>query len=242
MIITLENGNTYDTSNQHDISLAIANNSGVLAWYVNHPTIEPVRNDQFVGSVLEGGAVNFKNIFFNPHGNGTHTETVGHISKEFVSINEVWQNKLIEAQVVTLEPVKLENGDLVLDMNHVQINPDVDALIIRTLPNSTEKKTLNHSGLNSPYILESSMEIICRSQINHLLIDQPSVDREEDAGHLKNHHSFWDYPKTLNKEKTITELIYVPNEVTDGVYLLNLQVASFENDAAPSKPILYKSA
>jgi hypothetical protein len=39
-------------------------------------------------------------------------------------------------------------------------------------------------------------------------------------------------------EATITEMIYVPDNV-DGSYLLNLQIASFENDASPSKPVLY---
>jgi hypothetical protein len=39
---------------------------------------------------------------------------------------------------------------------------------------------------------------------------------------------------------TITEMIYVPDEVLDGSYVLNLQIASFENDASPSKPILYQ--
>jgi hypothetical protein len=38
---------------------------------------------------------------------------------------------------------------------------------------------------------------------------------------------------------TITELIYVPAEVNDGLYLLNLQVAPFVADAAPSRPVLY---
>jgi hypothetical protein len=38
---------------------------------------------------------------------------------------------------------------------------------------------------------------------------------------------------------TITELIYVEDSVLDGRYILNLQSASFENDASPSKPILY---
>ncbi|MGO3156445.1 MAG: cyclase family protein, partial [Mesonia sp.] len=28
--------------------------------------------------------------------------------------------------------------------------------------------------------------------------------------------------------------------VEDGNYLLNLQIASFHNDASPSKPVLYK--
>jgi len=34
--------------------------------------------------------------------------------------------------------------------------------------------------------------------------------------------------------------VYVPNSIEDGIYLLNLQIASFENDASPSKPVLYK--
>ena len=33
---------------------------------------------------------------------------------------------------------------------------------------------------------------------------------------------------------------YVENKILDGNYILNLQIASFENDASPSKPILYK--
>ena len=38
----------------------------------------------------------------------------------------------------------------------------------------------------------------------------------------------------------ITEFIYVPNAVKDGEYLLNLMIAPFDNDATPSKPILYE--
>jgi hypothetical protein len=43
----------------------------------------------------------------------------------------------------------------------------------------------------------------------------------------------------LQHDKTITELIFVPNEVKDGPYLLNLQTAAFENDATPSRPVIY---
>jgi hypothetical protein len=31
-------------------------------------------------------------------------------------------------------------------------------------------------------------------------------------------------------------MIYVPDNVADGSYLLNLQIASFENDASPVNP------
>jgi hypothetical protein len=76
--------------------------------------------------------------------------------------------------------------------------------------------------------------------IKHLLIDLPSVDRENDGGALAFHHQFWGVPDKLNFERTITELIYVPDSVEDGTYLLELQTAPFENDASPSRPILYQ--
>ena len=97
----------------------------------------------------------------------------------------------------------------------------------------------NHSAQNSPYIISKSFSSIIESNIKHLLIDQPSVDREEDGGELICHHMFWNYPHEINTEKTITELIYVPNTIDDGLYLLNMNVASFKNDAAPSRPVIY---
>jgi hypothetical protein len=41
-------------------------------------------------------------------------------------------------------------------------------------------------------------------------------------------------------EATITEFIYVPDAIEDGTYFLELQLAPFENDASPSRPVLYK--
>ena len=42
-------------------------------------------------------------------------------------------------------------------------------------------------------------------------------------------------------KNTITELIYVPNDVEDGEYLLNIQIAPFESDCAPSRPVLLRT-
>ncbi len=61
---------------------------------------------------------------------------------------------------------------------------------------------------------------------------------------LSAHNIFWETKEkklnvnTLNK--TITEMIFVPDNIKDGKYLLNLQFAPFVADAAPSRPILYK--
>ena len=40
-------------------------------------------------------------------------------------------------------------------------------------------------------------------------------------------------------DATITEMIFVPDEVADGIYALSLQVAPFVADAAPSRPLLF---
>jgi hypothetical protein len=80
---------------------------------------------------------------------------------------------------------------------------------------------------------------ICENNIKHLLLDLPSVDREEDGGKLLAHHAFWNYPAAPRKDATITEMIYVREEIKDGLYLLNLQTAPFENDATPSRPVVF---
>jgi kynurenine formamidase len=99
---------------------------------------------------------------------------------------------------------------------------------------------MQYSNTNPPYILQDAIVFLNEKGIEHLLIDMPSIDRENDEGKLLAHHAFWQYPNNTQFQKTITEFIYVPNEINDGTYILNLQIASFENDASPSKPILYK--
>jgi hypothetical protein len=45
----------------------------------------------------------------------------------------------------------------------------------------------------------------------------------------------------LTRKQTYTDFTcYLFNLGEDGFYFLNLQIASFENDASPSKPVLYK--
>ena len=78
--------------------------------------------------------------------------------------------------------------------------------------------------------------------VQHLLIDLPSVDKEKDDGALLAHKAFWNIPQGPRKNATITEFVYVNDTINDASYVLNLQVAPFENDAAPSRPVLYEIA
>ena len=227
-----------------DISIPLSTEKNcVSAWYVNPMKLEPVENGNWIGDVSKGGSVNFRNITFNPHGNGTHTECVGHISKEFVTINHCLKRFMFLAELITILPTELDNGDFVITKKQLQQalqNIKPEAIIIRTLSNGLNKLTTQYSNTNPPYILEDAILYLNGIGVEHLLIDMPSIDKENDEGKLLAHHAFWQYPNNTQFHKTITEFIYVHNEIMDGTYILNIQIASFENDASPSKPVIYK--
>ena len=232
-----------ETNEPLDLSIGLQSGSKNLrAWYVNPPTFEPVRANGFIGSVVEGGGVNFRDVFFNPHGHGTHTECHGHITPEVVSVNQKLKTYFFKAQLVSVEPKVLENGDELIVKEQLETKlgeSQIEALIIRTLPNTKDKRSKNYSDTNPPYLDLSVIELIESFGIQHLLVDMPSVDRESDEGKLAFHHAFWNVPENPN-DKTITELIYVNDEILDGLYILEMQMAPFENDASPSRPVLYK--
>lgn len=233
-----------DLSKPLDISLSLrGDDKNPIAWYLKAPKIQPVVDGDFIGKVTAGSSTNFNNIFFNPHGHGTHTECVGHITPEFYSINEALKTFFFTSKVISVEPENIGN-DLVITENQIREivqEGEVEALVIRTLPNYIDKRSKKYSHTNWPYLEEAAAKYIRECGIKHLLIDLPSVDKEKDDGKLLAHKAFWDYPKHTRKDATITELIYVPNKIEDGFYILNLQIASFENDASPSKPVLYKT-
>lgn len=246
MIVRLEDGRKIDLSKGFDISLPLSNSeNNPTAWYVQPPRFEPVMENGWVGSVELGGVVNFRNIYFNPHGHGTHTECLGHITQKIYSINEQLKTYFFHAVLISVVPEEVQNNDetdfiITKKTLHALQNIDrVEALVIRSLPNSLAKKTFQYSSTNPPYLSLDCLEEMNRLGVKHLLIDLPSVDRESDGGVLAFHHSFWGVPEKLDRERTITELIYVDNKIPDGEYVLNLQVAPFENDASPSRPVLY---
>jgi kynurenine formamidase len=238
-----------DLSQPIDISIPLSNtDSNPIAWYIDKPVIEPVKMGDWVGKVSEGSSTNFNNIFFNPHGHGTHTECLGHITKDFYSVNQALKQFFFMAELVSVHPEE-QGEDFVITKSQIEAalkGKSPEAIVIRTLPNDAAKKSKNYSNTNPPYLEEAAALYIRECGIKHLLIDMPSVDRESDEGRLVSHKAFWNVKDVHNlnadarHDATITEMIYVNDEVQDGSYLLNLQIASFENDASPSKPVLYR--
>ena len=243
-----------DLSKPIDISIPITNDEhNPIAWYQNAPLIQPVVMGDWIGKVSEGqSSTNFNNLFFNPHAHGTHTECLGHITQDFYSINQCVKQFFFWATLISVQPENVGEDEVIskaqiekalISFRNSEMKPE--AIVIRTLPNEVAKKSFKYSNTNPPYLSEEAALFLRESGIQHLLIDLPSVDKEKDGGKLLAHKAFWNVTDVnqLNEDArlncTITEMIFVSNEVADGNYVLNLQIASFENDASPSKPILY---
>ena len=242
MILHLNETEFINTGKPIDLSIELrAEEDSLKAWGQGSPIIAPVRDGNFIGSVAEGGVVNFKNISFNPHAHITHTECCGHITEAFHSVNDGLKQFFFNAQLISFVPDQ-QNEDEVITLEQlksVQLNKDVEALIIRTIPNSDQKITRAYTGTNPPYLDARIAAYLIAHGIEHVLVDLPSVDREQDSGALAFHHAFWEVPKATNMKRTITEFIYVPNNILDGSFILELQMSSFRNDACPSRPVLY---
>ena len=222
-----------------DLSIPVGD---VKCFYAPDLTMTPYQSGDFIGSVKHGAPVNFFNVAFNPHGNGTHTECMGHITKKQQSVNKHLKRFHFVCYLGSVLLKTSKNGDQIITASRLKKSFPKKlpkAIIIRTIPNPNNKRHKDYSGTNPPYLTTKAMQFLVKKGVKHLLLDLPSVDREKDEGMLSAHKIFWNYPKTNRLDCTITEMIFVPNKIKDGWYLLNLQIAPFNLDATPSKPVIY---
>jgi arylformamidase len=258
-IIIKNNKYLVDFSEGKDLSIPLLFNGKQPNTYgVDRATSTPYSNDEFIGDTRKGGVCNFETYHITPHCNGTHTECIGHLTKERVDLLSSLNDLMIPAHLISINAQKtserylpkLNEGDLLITKEELAEKlkdvPDefLQGLIIRTVPNLKEKKSLDYLKKNTPFFSIDAMEYIHERGVNHLLVDTPSVDRLLDDGILSAHNAFWNTtckqfnPKTKNK--TITEMIFVDNQIQDGHYLLTIQIPAFVSDAAPSRPILFE--
>lgn len=222
-------------------------------------TARPMHSGDFIGDTRLGGSCNAEHVDLIPHCNGTHTECLGHITIERVAVNGLVNDALYLAAVVTVKTVsasiareqtgtRAHKTDQLITRSALRksgLDDGPTALIVRTLPNDRDKTRRNWTENDTPYFSVEAMRWVVDNGIQHLLVDTPSVDRLNDE-QLVAHRIFWGMASgshsvhdATRTEATITELIYVPDQVTDGLYLLDLQIAPFVSDAAPSRPLLY---
>lgn len=246
MIVKIQvNGFEWSADLRKPLSIGITLRNGKdnpNCFYAEMPSIKPFRSGNFIGDIKKGAPVNFKNVSFNPHGNGTHTECSGHILDNGQVVGDLLEHFFFPCRLITLTPTDI-GDDKVLGVgtNLDEYNfKGVEALVIRSLPNSDRKLIKDYSGCNPPYFDPLFMSKVNELDISHFLTDLPSVDKEKDGGKLSSHCSFWNSSFKDRTRCTITELIYVPDGIVDGLYLLELQIMNLDLDASPSRPLLYK--
>ena len=228
----------------------------------------PLAAGDFVGDTRSGGSCNCESVTLVPHCNGTHTEGIGHVTRERVPVHDAALVPLVPAALVsvspqpcaespdTADPVPLD-GDVLITAGALGAAlarlpgvrgaaPGLPAIVVRTLPNAPDKLRRDWMAPPmAPYFSLEAIDLVVSLGVRHLLTDLPSVDRLLDGGRLAGHRRFWGLPPgstdpaaAARPGATVTEMIYVPDELPDGLYALSLQVAAFSSDAAPSRPVL----
>ncbi len=260
---------SFDLSAPIDISIPLEfNGAQPNAYGVEAATAKPCAAGELVGDTRQGGSCNFEEYTLIPHCNGTHTECVGHITHERIAVRDCLSDALVASLLVSIEPelsadtaekysMAMGGADRVITQRRIQAALEqlledgrsgfTGGLIVRTLPNASSKQARRYVDEIPPYFTDDAIRYIVEVGVRHLLVDIPSIDRLYDEGRLSNHRVFWkvesgsfELTEIARRHSTITELTYVPNNVRDGHYLLNLQIPPFVSDAAPSRPLLFR--
>lgn len=254
-----------DASAGHDISIAMDFHGAQPSHFGAGPaTAQPMRSTGFVGDTRAGGSCNAEVLSLNPHCNGTHTECLGHVTRVRHDIVTAAPPALLPAALVSVRPVPAEHSDESTRPHAMRGDrlitaallgeawaglPDgpYPALVVRTLPNHVGKRSRHYTREDDhPYFSLDAIHMLVDRGVQHLLVDTPSIDRFDDQGELAGHRLFWglapgavETGPDSRSGATVTEMIYVEDSLADGVYLLNLQIAPFMSDAAPSRPLLF---
>jgi kynurenine formamidase len=222
----------------------------------------PLAAGDFVGDTRTGGSCNCEVLTLAPHCNGTHTECVGHVTDDRVAVADRVTGGVALARVVTVAPAAAGDtsedsdpaprpGDRLVTAASLrgalgrEDGPAATALVVRTQAGGDPHRAyLGPSP--APYLTRQAAAFLVDAGIETLVLDLPSADRAEDGGRLTAHRIFFGLPPgsrragdALRPRASITEFAWVPPDLADGLYLLDLQLPAFRSDAAPSRPLLY---
>jgi arylformamidase len=198
----------------------------------------------FSGSVEHGASCNCQTLTLIPHCNGTHTECVGHLTREPADAYSIAPFGLLPALLLSVEPTNAESGgesteptpqpgDSLITRSAIveswakakaSSNTNTDtaeqfaptALVIRTLPNNPDKQHLDYTDQTPPYLSREAASLLVERGIEHLVVDLPSIDRSHDEGRLTAHRVFFGLPRGSS---TLTQATRPRSTVTELAYI-----------------------
>lgn len=219
----------------------------------------PSQLNGWVGDLSAGSPVRCHTVTLTPHDNGTHTESARHIGLEAPSPAQCVGAGLFPCALLRVEPTALvdsresvrtpmaEEGDAVVTSASLQaaaarvgLRALPPALLIALQPPDATRAS-KRWGADTPYLTREAVVWLAESGVTHLLLELPSIDRLHDGGWVDNHRLWWSHPAPPTAEptqRTITEMVSVPPSANEGLWLLHLSVAPWDEDAAPSHPWL----
>lgn len=244
MTVNLQSGKMNASANLgkgFDLSISIRKQGNVNCYFLDDPLFSYFESPQFSGNLAAGGSVNCEKISLYPHASGTHTECALHVFDADFDMRHIAVPSLQFCSLISVEPESIGN-DRVITMDSIsRLNNEngIEALIVRTMPNGTDKLSKNYSDSNPPYFEPDVLTHLKQLGFKHILTDLPSIDKESDEGRLAAHKNWFLTDGKASRDRTITELIYVENSIVDGIYLLSMQIPSMQTDAVPSRIIIY---
>ncbi|HVS77481.1 MAG TPA: cyclase family protein [Steroidobacteraceae bacterium] len=227
---------------------------------------QPYSVPGFPGSVARGASCNCASITLIPHCSGTHTECVGHLTREPLHAQRIVPRGLLAALLLSVKPVSAgetpessdpvpQSGDRLVTRAALQAGWPAAlpfaarALLIRTVPNEAGKRSRDYTDTTPPYLTREAARYLLERGIEHLIVDLPSIDRARDEGRLTAHRIFFGLAPgdsalahAARPQCTVTELAYMTDDAADGPYLVQLQVPAINGDAVPCRPLLYRLA
>lgn len=218
----------------------------------------PLAIGDYIGSVKAGGSCNAEVLSYIPHCHGTHTECIGHLTEQRISVSDKVDASPCVAVLITLSGTTTDATDESYTAGSIADEPlmtlqelqqklaglmhlQPKAIIIRTLPNPPEKKFRDYAEQPLyPVFSGQAISWLAQQNLRHLLLDTPSLDRAHDGGALGNHRVWWDVGLHPEAEtRSVTEMIYVADELADGAYWLQLGLQALQADAVSSNPLIY---
>ncbi len=244
MVISFEvRGVSYsiNTDKHSDLTLGVRKQNNVNCYHLDEPAFSYFENEFFIGSLKKGGSVNCEKISFYPHASGTHTECALHVVDAGFTMMDVEIPPIQLCKIITVQPQqvgddKMINAEVIKALSNIE---QATAIMIRTVPNLAYKKHFKYAGTNPPYFTTDAIRKIKDLGFQHLLTDLPSIDKEQDDGLLAAHKQWFVTNHLPEKNRTITEFIFIDDQIKDGNYGLSLRTPQIETDAVPSSVIIY---
>jgi hypothetical protein len=208
------------------------------------PRRAPLRTPGFLGDVVHGGSCNCFTLSLTPHTSGTHTEGVGHLTRERL---DAW--RLVPAELLPcllLDVVPGASGAISGAALEARWPRDSTDFVPRgaLLRNGRARARIDLE--NPPFFTPDAMRWLVARGIEHLVVELPSLDPRDDGGRLAAHRVFFGLAPdstalhaAQRPRATVTELASIPESIAPGRYLLQLQVPAIAGDAVPSRPLLY---